>query len=68
MKPDHVEMREDRVIVFTGAQSKATEFVYRMKAVASGTFIVPPLFAEAMYDRNVRALTAEGKFTVQTRK
>lgn len=68
MKPDHVEMREDRVIVFTGAQSKATEFVYRMKAVASGTFIVPPLFAEAMYDRNVRALTAEDRFTVQTRK
>ena len=30
---------------------------YRIKAVNRGTFTVPPVFAESMYDKKVQGLT-----------
>lgn len=68
MRPNHVDLREDRVLVFAPATKKATEYVYRLRAVSMGTFVVPPLYAEAMYDRKVRSLTAENSFTVKGRQ
>ncbi|HMW58484.1 MAG TPA: alpha-2-macroglobulin [Leptospiraceae bacterium] len=68
MEPDHVEMREDRIVLFTRATSRASEYTYRLRAVSAGKFVVPPLFAEAMYQKSTRALTGEGQFEIKTRK
>ncbi|MEO5666476.1 MAG: MG2 domain-containing protein, partial [Bdellovibrionota bacterium] len=46
------DRREDRVVLYATATDKATEYVYRVKAVSRGTFVVPPAFAEGMYDRS----------------
>lgn len=68
MKPDHVDIREERVVIFASAESSAHEYVYRLRAVSPGKFVVPPLFAEAMYNKSLRALTAESSFEIVPRK
>jgi len=33
------------------------EFVYQIKSTNTGSFVIPPAFGEAMYDREVQALS-----------
>lgn len=63
--PDFVDIREDRVVLFGTVGPKAQEFVYRIKATNKGTFAVPPLYGECMYDRAVKALALPGSITVE---
>ena len=63
-QPDFVDIREDRVVLFGTVGPNAREFVYRVKATNKGTFAVPPLYGESMYDRTVRAWTLPGTITV----
>jgi uncharacterized protein YfaS (alpha-2-macroglobulin family) len=62
---DYVDMREDRVVIFGTADMKATQFIYRIRATNKGDYSVPPIFAEAMYDRSVQARTPGGKINVE---
>jgi alpha-2-macroglobulin len=61
--PDHVDMREDRVILYGDAGKDIGTFVYRVRANNAGTFQVPPAFAEGLYNRTIvgstRASTLE---------
>ncbi|MFL5236925.1 MAG: alpha-2-macroglobulin [Rhizomicrobium sp.] len=59
--PTYTDIREDRVLIYGTAAPDVKEFVYRIKASASGKFIVPPAFAEAMYDRRVQARAPGGQ-------
>jgi uncharacterized protein YfaS (alpha-2-macroglobulin family) len=54
-KPDYVDVREDRIVIYGTASNQVQSFTYRTRAINSGSFTVPPLFAEAMYDKNVWA-------------
>jgi uncharacterized protein YfaS (alpha-2-macroglobulin family) len=54
-RPDYVDIREDRIVVYGTASSRVRSFTYRARAINSGSFTVPPLFAEAMYDKSVWA-------------
>lgn len=49
------EIREDRVVVYTDADSRGKSFSYRVKVVAEGFFIVPPVYGSALYQPLVRA-------------
>ena len=62
--PDFVDIREDRVVLFGTVSPKAREFVYRIKATNKGTFAVPPIYGECMYDRTVRARALPATITV----
>ena len=55
--PSHVDVREDRVILYGDAGTNAGTFVYRVRADSAGTYHVPPAFAEAMYNRAVFGLS-----------
>lgn len=66
-KPDFVDIREDRVVLFGSIGDSAQEFVYRIKATNKGKFTVPPAFAESMYNRSVRARTLPGVMKVEER-
>jgi len=55
-QPDYIDIREDRVVFFGTFTEKAQTFTYKARAIASGTFSTPPLYAEAMYDQSIRAL------------
>ena len=47
------DIRDDRLIIFIDNLNSATEYRFVMRAVTRGTFVVPPLAAEAMYNSGV---------------
>lgn len=61
---DFVETREDRAILFTYFQPGARTITYQIKPCNRGEFVVPPVFAESMYDRTLRARGLGGKIRV----
>jgi uncharacterized protein YfaS (alpha-2-macroglobulin family) len=62
---DYADVREDRVIIYGTAQAELREFVYQIKSTNAGTYQIPPSFAEAMYDREIQAVSADvGNITV----
>ncbi len=63
-RADYVDIREDRVIYYGSFDNHVTELSYKVKLTASGEFIVPPSYAESMYDRSVRANTEASRFIV----
>ncbi|MBI2891512.1 MAG: alpha-2-macroglobulin family protein [Nitrospirae bacterium] len=67
-RPDYADVREDRVLLFGTVPGRTSEFVYRIGATNKGTYVVPPVFAEAMYDRSVRARGLAGKIVVGDRE
>ena len=67
-QPDFVDIREDRVVLFGSVGDSAQEFVYRIKATNKGKYVIPPAFAESMYNRAVRARTLPGTMVVEEQK
>ncbi|MDR2905605.1 MAG: alpha-2-macroglobulin family protein [Helicobacteraceae bacterium] len=53
---DYGDMREDRVILYAYVGGDALSFTYEIKATNAGKFATAPIYAEAMYDREIRAL------------
>lgn len=64
-RPDYVDRREDRVVLFGSASSTVEEFRYKLRAVSRGRFVVPPAFAQGMYDRSLEARSAPGSVEVR---
>lgn len=60
----YADMREDRVVFYANANRDVSEIVYRIKATNVGTYVVPPAYGEAMYDRGVVGRSAAGRITV----
>ncbi|KTD20064.1 Alpha-2-macroglobulin [Legionella lansingensis] len=63
---DYVDIREDRVIFFTSADSSAKQLVYRIKATNVGHYQVPAIIAESMYNPGIRANGAATTMEVTT--
>jgi len=61
---DYVDVREDRAVFFVTAPTNTLEIDYQIKSCNRGQFIVPPVFAQSMYDRNVKSRGVGGKITV----
>ncbi len=63
----HVGMdrREDRVVAYTPLSVTPRTLTYKVRAVSRGTFVLPPVQAEAMYARSLRANSASGVFVVE---
>lgn len=62
---DYSDIREDRVIIYGRATRAVQEFIYQIKATNTGSFIIPPAYGEAMYDRDIQAVSAaQGKIQV----
>jgi uncharacterized protein YfaS (alpha-2-macroglobulin family) len=62
---EYVDVREDRALIFGDLGPDMKEFVYKVRAVNKGTFTVPPVYGESMYDRTVQARGLGGKITVE---
>ena len=59
--PDYTDVREDRVIIYGSTdQGAVKEFSYQIKATNVGTYTIPPSFAEAMYNRDIQAISKAG--------
>ena len=51
LNPQHLDVRDDRLLLFTDMPSNAKrKFFYMMRAVNAGRFRLAPIGAEAMYD------------------
>jgi hypothetical protein len=61
---DYVDVREDRVVFYGSFDTSVRELSYQVKVTSAGEFVVPPPWAEAMYDRAVRAVGVGGRITV----
>jgi uncharacterized protein YfaS (alpha-2-macroglobulin family) len=61
---EYVDVREDRAVFFVTAPTNALEIDYQIKSCNRGEFTVPPVFAQSMYDRNVKGRGLGGKITV----
>jgi uncharacterized protein YfaS (alpha-2-macroglobulin family) len=63
----YADVREDRVVFYGSVTGDFSELSYRIKATNSGRFVVPPAYAEALYERGVRARSAGSQsITVDT--
>ncbi|WP_392551357.1 MG2 domain-containing protein [Orbus wheelerorum] len=59
--PDYTDVREDRVIIYgSTANNKTQTFTYQIKATNIGQYIVPSAYGEAMYDRDIQAVSKGG--------
>lgn len=63
-RADYVDIREDRINYYGSFGKRVTELTYKVKLTASGEFVIPPLFAESMYDRSIKAMTKASTITV----
>ncbi len=65
-KMQHMNIRDDRVEFFGGINtSSEVQVVYAVRAVSAGTFLAPPVSAEAMYDPRVWARLAGASVQVR---
>lgn len=62
---ESVDIREDRVVLYGTVNARVKEFIYRIKATNVGTYVVPPTFGEAMYDRSVQARSLGSRISVE---
>lgn len=67
-KADYVDIREDRVVIYGTVSQNVNTFTYKAKAVSSGKFVVPPMFAESMYNKEIRAYYPQDKITINPAK
>jgi uncharacterized protein YfaS (alpha-2-macroglobulin family) len=63
-QPSYADIREDRVIFYGAISNTITEFTYKIKATNSGQFVVPPAYAESMYNRLLQARSLPAGITV----
>lgn len=65
---DFVDVREDRVIFYGTFTEQPSNLTYRIRAINTGTFRVPPAYCQAMYRPQVEAWSASGSLEVKPNK
>jgi uncharacterized protein YfaS (alpha-2-macroglobulin family) len=60
-EPRRLDMRDDRLILMGDLPAGAMTYTYAARAVAPGTFVVPPVRAECMYDIGTSAVSGGGR-------
>jgi len=64
-RPDYLDVRDDRLILFTSATSGTSKsYYYLLRVVNTGKFQLPAIGADAMYDPNYRSYNGGGTVAV----
>ena len=53
-------MRDDRLVLMTDVPAGVSTFTYLARAVTPGSYIIPPVHAECMYDPGINSLADGG--------
>ena len=62
------DIRDDRLLLFTGwLRTRPYVYVYTARAVTPGSYVLPSVTAEAMYDPRIRARTAPAHMEVSAK-
>lgn len=65
-QPRYIDIRDDRMIIYGDFQlNKEERFYYGLRVVSAGTFIVPPVRAEAMYAPMISSVASSGTVVVK---
>lgn len=56
----HRDLRDDRLLLFSGPIRGVVRFHYVVRAVNPGTFLLPPVMAACMYDPEIRSVSGRG--------
>ena len=65
-RPQHIDVREDRIVLYGTLENSVQEYSYEMRAVNRGRFQIPPPYAESMYDPKIRATrSTPGSFVIR---
>lgn len=65
-RPDHLDIRDDRLILYGNfEQGETVKFYYGVRAVTAGTFKLPPVRAEAMYAPTKASVASSGRVVVR---
>jgi hypothetical protein len=62
--PEHIDVRDDRLVLYGDVGKDAKTFVYRVRATNAGVFQAPPAFVEGMYDRTITGRGLPGKLEI----
>ena len=60
MRVDYMDIRDDRIILFTNVNSYNKDFYYLLRVVNKGKFQLPVITADAMYDPEIRSTNGRG--------
>ncbi|WP_201979118.1 alpha-2-macroglobulin family protein [Hymenobacter rubidus] len=63
--PDYLDVRDDRINMFTTATGKPKHFYYLCRAVSKGTFKLGPVNADAMYNADYHSYNGAGTVRVR---
>lgn len=59
-------LRDDRMLIYGWLRNNNTaELTYKVRAINSGTFVVPPILVSAMYEPSLQAITAPSQLVIQ---
>ncbi len=61
---EFANVREDRVVIYSWATDKVQTYTYRVRATNIGDFVLPPAFAQSMYERERQARSISGRIAV----
>ena len=61
---DYVDLREDRALFYASISPSVTTITYQIKPTNRGEFVVPPSYAESMYERGINGRGIASKITV----
>ncbi|RZL07044.1 MAG: alpha-2-macroglobulin family protein, partial [Hymenobacter sp.] len=64
-QPDYLDVRDDRLNLFTTATTKPKVFYYLVRAVSKGTFKLGPVSADAMYNAEYHSYNGAGVVRVR---
>ncbi|HKV10689.1 MAG TPA: hypothetical protein VJ725_21290, partial [Thermoanaerobaculia bacterium] len=68
LTPRYMDLRDDRILLFVDLPADSWQQFYTLvRAVTPGTFRLPPVEAEAMYNPTIKAVGERGTVEVTTR-
>jgi uncharacterized protein YfaS (alpha-2-macroglobulin family) len=68
IKPDYLDIRDDRINIYLTAPTAAKTYYYTTRAVTVGNFKIPAIRAEAMYDPGIYSEADSGKIKIMPKE
>jgi uncharacterized protein YfaS (alpha-2-macroglobulin family) len=63
--PEHLDIRDDRINIFTTASGKETAYYYLVRAVSKGSYMMGPVSADAMYNGEYHSYNGSGVVRIE---
>ena len=64
-QPDHLDIRDDRITIFTTAFGKERSYYYLVRAVSKGVYTMGPVSADAMYNGEYHSYNGAGTVRIE---